>query len=158
MRVAMCGINYGPQFCMRCILQRIICIFKHFHSALGIIKSDCNCNNNNNKNKTSDSNCNNKQHATCNIYLLATSNATLTVTSNQTLTVEWQAKFTFPFLLFFGSGCVHTEMQLRRQQESERERERRVVRKRKLLTFKITQLTGRGLRHVARGMRQTWRT
>lgn len=37
---AMCGINYAAEFCMRCILQRIICIFKHFHSALGIIKSD----------------------------------------------------------------------------------------------------------------------
>lgn len=25
---------------MRCILRRIICIFKHFHSALGIIKNN----------------------------------------------------------------------------------------------------------------------
>jgi len=33
-------INYGVSFCNRCILRRIICTFNHFHSALGIIKSN----------------------------------------------------------------------------------------------------------------------
>lgn len=119
----MCGINYGATnfasvaFCM---LQRIICIFKHFHSALGIIKSDANC-------------ACSMPRATCHVPHAARHNtamATATPTSIAMALPDWQHFSTVCW-------CVHTANAIKQTRQR-----RGALRGDALLTLKILQLTG----------------
>lgn len=116
-----------------CMLQRIICIFKHFHSALGIIKSDANCS---------------MPRATYHIRQLQLQQCVRCAVSDSDFdsnaNASWGCLLLLIFLAFlpFLFGCVHTEMQLSRQAGDEGKGAALA-----LLTLKILQLTG----HVARG-------